>query len=108
MLRLSAGFRHSHRRGPIEARCQTPFQPPATFPQLIGDPGDAIETDDEIGRRPPEAARVICAKEFARFANADHGARLIGREKPPTFPTAEASGVSGAHGIAHNSERKRL
>ena len=78
------------------------------FPQVIGDPRHAIETDDEIGRHPPEATRVICTKEFARFTNAYHGTRLIGRETAPTLAAAEAPGVGGAHGIAHSLERKRL
>ena len=72
------------------------------FPQVIGDPGDALRRDHEIGRRPPEAARVVFPKEFARFANAHHGARLIGGEAAATLAAAEASGIGGTHGLAHD------
>jgi len=72
------------------------------FPKVIGDPRDALGRDDEIGRCPPEAARVIGTKEFACFANANHGTRLLGRKLASTLPAAEASGISGTHGFAHS------
>ena len=78
------------------------------FPKVIGNPGDALHRDDEIGRRPPEAARVVGTKEFARFANAHHGTRLLGRQLASTLPAAEASGISSAHRFAHELKRKRL
>ena len=69
--------------------------------QVIRDPGDALDRDDEIDGCPPETARVVGTKQFARFADADHGPRLIGRETASTLTPAEATGVSSTHGFAH-------